>query len=163
MPRKEGRFKTSIWMDEEFIDLSATEKLVYMTIVTQPKLNLCGVISYTPAAWADKLKLTKSAVHKAVLALEATWFVQLDPKTEELWVRTLTKNDGILGKPYMIVAMSKDFSTIHSPLIRDKFLEGLGQRFILDLLVRFPNAFGLESQQELDAPFVDAFHRRFDG
>ncbi len=53
--------------------------------------------------------------------LQETNFVVLSEPTEELVGPTLTKNDGILDKPYMVISMSKKFSTIQSDIIRERF------------------------------------------
>lgn len=163
MARTEGRIKTSIWNDDEFGAQGPMAKLVYFFVVTQSKLNLCGVISYTPTAWGNRLGLPKEEIDDAVLHLEKERFVYLDMTTEELWIRTLAKNDQVLDKPYMVVAMSKDFCTIQSKHIQERFLDELGPRFVRDLGVRFAKVFGLESSQRLAEPFVDMFNERFDG
>ncbi len=98
--------------------------------------------------------------------LQETDFVVLSEATEELWVRTLTKNDGILDKPYMVISMSNEFSAIQSDAIRERFLESLGSRFLESLPVRFPKVFGTRRPDEkgpktLATPFLDSFHKRF--
>lgn len=161
MPRSEARIKTRIWDDDLFAAQEAMSKLVYFTVLSQSKLNLCGVISYTPTAWAEKIGVTKNVVHKGVLSLQSADFVLLDLSTEELWVRTLTKNDGILDKPYMVVAMSKEFRTIDSRTIRGRFLDGLGAGFVKDLPERFPKAFDSPTSKGLDDSFLVSFHDWF--
>lgn len=170
MARTEARIKTEIWRDEQFLALEPMPKLVYFTIISQPKLNNCGVIGYTPGAWANHIGITKSAVHKAVQVLAdpvMNEFVVLSEGTEELWVRTLAKHDQVIDKPYMICSMSKEFGTIQSDTIRDRFLDSLGTRFVALLPERFPRVFGTESPKgnpkELAEPFLKAFGEHFQG
>ena len=59
-------------------------KLVYITILSQPKLSVCGVIGYTPGAWARLLGVERQEIHKCVLTLQETNFVVLSEPTEEL-------------------------------------------------------------------------------
>lgn len=161
MARTEARIKTSIWRDQEFLALEAMPKLVYFTIVSQSKLNLCGVIGYTPGGWAREIGISRSAVHKHVLTLQETNFVMLCEATEELWVRTLSKNDGVLDKPYMIIAMAKDFATISSDAIRGRFLDSLGSRFVALLPERFDNAFDGPNAKRLPEQFAESFAEWF--
>ena len=166
MARTEARIKTSIWRDESWLALEAMPKLVYITILSQPKLSVCGVIGYTPGAWARLIGIDREDVHKHVLTLQETNFVVLSEATEELWVRTLAKNDGILDKPYMAISMSKEFSAIQSDTIRERFLDALGPRFVASLPDRFPKAFGNEctdpnGPKSLAKPFLDSFAQWF--
>ena len=87
-------------------------------------------------------KVSRPAVMKGVRQLQERDFVYVEQSTDELWVRTLAKNDGVLDKPYMVVAMSKDFGTIQSPIISARFLESLGGNFLRQLPVQFPKVFG---------------------
>ncbi len=166
MARTEARIKTKIWRDESFLALEAMPKLVYITILSQPKLSVTGVIGYTPGAWARLIGIERDEVHKHVLTLAETDFVVLSEATEELWVRTLTKNDGILEKPYMVISMSKEFSAIQSDIIRERFLDSLGPRFVASLPGKFPKAFGNEcadpnGPKTLAEPFLDSFAKWF--
>lgn len=155
--RTEARIKCKIWEDEVFAAQEAMAKLVYFTILSQSKLNLCGVISYTPGAWGVDIGIPKTAVHKGALALQSADFIDLDQSTEELWVRTLTKNDNVLAKPFMVVSMTKDFSTIKSRMLRGRFLDSLGPKFISSLPEKFPLAVD-KATFVLHDTFVSAFH-----
>ncbi len=75
-----------------------------------------------------------------------------------MWIRTLTKNDGVLGKPYMMIAMSKDFGTIQSRVIREHFLDSLGPSFIRHAVAAHPAAF---EKGTFASAFLDAFDERF--
>jgi hypothetical protein len=164
LARTEARVKTSIWTDSpDFVALPPDAKLVWFSVLSQPKLNLCGVISYTPGSWSQKTGLSLPAVKRAVRKLGEEDFTHLDECTDEFWFRTLTKHDQVLEKPYMVLAMSKDFTTIQSSVIRERFLEGLGPRFIRDLPLAFPKAYSDQYMERFSKPFVDAFHQRFDG
>lgn len=158
--RTEARIKTKIWDDEQFAAQEALAKLTYFTILSQSKLNLCGVISYTPKAWSVDIGISKAAVHKASLSLQADDFIDLDLNTEELWVRTLTKSDGVLKKPYMVMAMTKDFVEIKSRCLRGRFLDSLGAGFIASLPDLFPDA-TKKDNWHLSEGFVGAFHDWF--
>ena len=161
MARTEARVKTSIWRDEDFLSLSPTAKLVYLSLISQPTLTLCGVVAYTPRALANSLGTGYSRVTAAVEELGRQKFVQVDGHTEEVWVRTFIKNDGVLTKPYMAIAMTKDVLCVRSKRIRTGIIDSLGPSFIDDLAERFPKVFRGEDPKRFPKPFVDMFTERF--
>lgn len=188
MARTEARIKTSIWSNEDFLALDPLGQWVYLMILSQPTLNLCGVAPYTPRRWANRAKgVTVEDVEKQVAHLAQNRFVVVDEDSEEVWVRTFTKHDGVLSTPYLIVAMTRDFEAISSPIIRHEFVTGLGAGLLADLPTRFPEAWkkgagllvslseGFRAQymerypepiyepipHELDEPILDAIGKRF--
>ena len=158
MARTEARIKTSIWIDDVFLAMEPLSKFLYMALLSQPKLNHCGVMSYTPTSWANLTGLSREDVVLAAKRLQDGNFLEVDESTEELWIRTLTKNDGVLKAPYMMVAATKDFGTIQSRRIRDRFLDELGPSFVRDAANKFKTAFETKPFAE---PFMDAFNERF--
>ena len=158
MARTEARIKTSIWIDDVFLSLEPNAKLAYMMLLSQPKLNNCGVMSYTPGSWANLTLLHQEDLILALKSLEAGNFMELDECTDEVWIRTLAKNDGVLNKPYMMIAMSKDFGAIQSRVIREHFLDSLGPSFIRQAVDAHPAAF---EKGTFARAFLDAFNERF--
>lgn len=161
MPRTEARIQTSIWRDEEWRPMAPTAKLTYLSILSQPTLNLCGVIDFTPKNWASSIGISKGALTSSLVALAKARFTVVDEDTEELWVRTLIKNDGVLTKPYVIAAMTKDYLTIRSNCIRGSLLDSLGEGFLDGLPERFPKAFGAGIAKHIPEGFVKEFRGRF--
>lgn len=154
MARSEARIKTSIWHDPDFVALDPFAQWVYMLAVSQATVNFCGVTPYTPRKWSHLANgVTVTHIRKAVAILVAHDYVLVDEDTEELWIRTFVKHDGVLTKPNVTVAMSRDFAAIQSPLISERFLEGLGERFLehLDQPLR----------ERLAEPFLKRFRKRF--
>ncbi|MBA3654567.1 MAG: hypothetical protein H0W70_10280 [Actinobacteria bacterium] len=97
-----------------------------MLALTQPGLTMCGVVSYTPKRWARlSAGLTPKAVEKAVEELVASRYVIVDRDTEELFVRSFVKNDGVLRSPNLETSMWRAYGDIISPAIREAFLKGL--------------------------------------
>lgn len=141
MARTEARLKTAVWSNKEFVALEPLAQWVYFLILSQPTLNLCGVAPYTGRRWASRAKgLTVDDVEKQVAHLADARFVLVDLDTEEVWVRTFTKYDGVLNTPYLTVAMTRDFETVSSPTIREAFISGLGPGLLASLAKRFPAA-----------------------
>jgi hypothetical protein len=153
MARSEARILTSIWQTD-FSDLPAEAQRMYLLALSQPNLSLCGVTPYTPKRWAQMASNTSvSQVRRAILTLEVRSYVVVDERTEEVWIRTFIKYDGVLTKPNVTIAMSRDFPGIQSGTIRERFLEGLGKPF------RERLAEGL--WERLGEPFRKQFEKRF--
>lgn len=131
MARTEARIQTAIWHDDDFLALSSDAQRLYFVALSQPNVNFCGVVDYTARRWA-RLAPDSSArkVEAAVARLVEKRFVVVDADTEELLIRTFIRHDGVLSSPNLIIAMSKDFGTIHSTLVRSTVLDLLGEGFV---------------------------------
>ncbi len=166
MARSEARIKTAIWRDRDFAALDINEQWAYFVILSQPTLNLCGVTSYNAGRWsALAADATPQRLRKAVAVLARSTIdkpkIVVDETTEEVWVRTFVRHDGVLTKPNVIVSMSRDFASIQSATIRKGFLEGLGEGFPELLAERFPDRFREGLWKRLAEPFREAFDERF--
>lgn len=122
MARGHARLLTSIWSDDEFTALHGITQRTYMMVISQPNMSLAGVVPYTPRRWANLATDTKPAqIVRAVQELCDHRFLLADDSTEELWVRTFVRHDGLLKIPNMVKAMWKDYAAIQSPIIRQAF------------------------------------------
>lgn len=167
MPRTEARIKTDILRNKDWQPLPALSKLTYYTILAQPTLNLCGVIAFTPKPWATDMTLTERQARVALDKLEADRFVVIDDKTDELWVRSFVKNDGVISKPFVAIAMSKDFCTIRSERIQDGVIASIddivgerfgglsGGRFMERLPELYEKAYNEQFPGKFAQPFVE--------
>lgn len=154
MARTQARIHTTIWSDPEFIELPSGVQRVFVLAFSQANINTCGVVPYQPKRWAKLAPdTTPTSIRRAVAMLEDRSKVVVDEATEELWVRSFVKRDGILSSPNMTVAMSREFPSVLSPAIRAALLDRLGEGFLdgLDQKVR----------EGLYQPFVEAFGERF--
>ena len=126
MARDHARLRQSVWADEEFRALPGEAQRLYFVALSQPALNYCGVVPYTIRRWARLSKDgSETKIKRAVHDLTAARYVLTDLDTEELWVRTFIKNDGLLSSPNICKAVVKAFPTIHSALLRAAFLAEL--------------------------------------
>jgi hypothetical protein len=152
MARREARIHTSIWDDEDFLALSGSAQRLYFVLLSQRNLSLCGVLALTIDRWARFCAGgTVKAVRAALTELGNAGYVVVDRATEEAWVRTFVKHDGVLDKPNVVIAMARDFSGIHSQPIREGFLEGLPEGFLEGL----PEGYA----ERLDEGFSRAYTR----
>lgn len=124
MARAHGRILTSIWAPGSgFTDLTELEQRAYMMALSQPSLTYAGVLPYTLRRWEGLARDSSIArLRKAFNALQTRIYVLVDEDTEEMFLRSFVKNDGILGNPNVARASVKDFDAIHSPAIRGAFL-----------------------------------------
>jgi hypothetical protein len=155
MPRTEARIKTSIWTDEDWLKLSSSAKYLYLAILSQATLNLCGCIAQTKSSWSFATKMTLKMVNKSLLELKREKFIIVDERTEELLVRSFIKNDGVLTKPNVIVAMAKDYLTIRSKAIRQAVIDEIPDGFIASLPERFPKPFAEGFLERLPEGFLE--------
>lgn len=160
MARTEARIKCAIWKDDDYRSLSVGAQWLYEAILSQSDLSQCGVITWAPKRFAGLAKDASAAtIKKFREELRTRRYVVVDDDTDELWVRTFAKNDGILDSPNLIIAMSHDFGAIHSTTIREGLVEGLGEGFLEGLPERFKKPLPDGYRERLAKPFVEALGR----
>lgn len=160
MPRTFARLRTRIWHDPEFLERTAGAQRLYMLLISQDTLNLCGVTAYTPKRLSRLASnTTPAAVAKDLRELDKHGFVIVDDDTEEIWVRTFLKWDGVLDTPNSVIAMSRDYATIRSQRILDEIGEWFRQTYPQGmrqyLAERFPNRFGDGKADGIAHGFLD--------
>lgn len=154
MSRTQARIHTLCWSDDAFLTLLWRSQHAYFLILSQPQVSFAGVCDLQIRRWATLCGDHRgNEMGRAVADLERNKFVVVDTATNELWIRTFVKYDGIMSSPNLIVAMTRDFGQIMSPKIRHAFLEQLGEGFLKGL----PE--GL--RKRLANPFLKQFAERF--
>ncbi len=149
--------KCAIWDDEDYRSLTMEAQWLYEAILTQKDLSLCGVLTWTPKRFSKlAANASTSATKKALDLLRSRLYVVLDDDTDELWVRTLIINDGVLDNANSIIGMSNAFGAIHSQALRHAVVEGLGEGFLEGLPDRFPKGLPYGFHDRLGKGFVDA-------
>lgn len=126
MPRDYGLVQTSIWSEMSVQCLTVEEQRAYLLVYLQPNLNRCGVVPFTLRRWAGMSQGdTPKRLRAALAGLESRRMVAIDENTEELFVRTYVRWDGLLTQPQVVGAMVRDFRTIGSPTLAVAFLDEL--------------------------------------
>ena len=129
------KLKASIWVDEDFTTLPAAAQRLYILIISQSGMTLCGVLQPAFKRWATFAPDTRAEdIEKDALALEETGFIAIDDETDELLVRSFVRHGLALDSPNSIVGMSKSFVTIHSKGLRKLVIEELRKVQHEDLL-----------------------------
>jgi hypothetical protein len=131
--RSEARVFTSIWDDEAFIALPAGRQRMYLFLLSQPDLSYCGLIPLRERRWARKASdLTADQVQAALQGLAEPLpeglpqglpegsggpLILVDEDTEEVFVRSLIRHDGIWKIPNLLKSAREAATLIESPLI----------------------------------------------
>lgn len=140
MARSEARIFTHIWTDQDFTHLPAIAQWLYFFLLSQPSLTLCGVLDYHPARWARFAAGTDTQdVTDAAAVLQAHHFLTVDTDTDEIWIRTLIKNDVGRGGPKLIIGVTRAWATIVSETIRGAVLDALHD-YLVETRVALPDA-----------------------
>jgi hypothetical protein len=128
MARSHARIATSIWEDDDWLDLTGDAQRFYMMLLSQPNLNHAGVIPITIRRWA--LLCTdqdEARLRVAMGGLESSRFILVDERTEELLVRTLIRNDGVWKQPKVLAVAIGEASSARSAAVRACVAEELGK------------------------------------
>lgn len=149
MARGHGRILTSIWDDDDFLDLDEREQRLYLFLISQPNLNHAGLLPLTLRRWSRKAKgLTSAELEKRLQALETARFIVLDDDTEELLIRSFVRNDGVWKQPKVMGAMVSGALEISSRRLRRALLDEV-DRIPLGELSNDPGARGPSIRQQV--------------
>lgn len=119
MARTYAKLLSSIWQDTDFTRLPASAQRLYLLLVSQRTINLCGVIDLTPRRWASCAHdTTPDDVDEDLAALEQARFVVIDPDTDEVWVRSFIKHD-VAGSGNVVKGFWSDHDEVVSAHLRD--------------------------------------------
>lgn len=124
MARSHAKIHCSIWdPGSDFIALTGGAQRIYQLLLSQKKLTLVGLLTYTPSRWARlAADTTLASVEGDIDELEASRFVVVDRDTDELLIRTLVKNDvangRLLDNVNLLRGMWNAWTAIESRLLR---------------------------------------------
>lgn len=100
MAREYAQIRLTIWADRDFTALTPEQQSLYLMLISQPTINLAGVIDYLPGRLARLSGgLTAAKVGRIVAELEDRDFVFLDEETDELLVRSVIRTSGAWKAP----------------------------------------------------------------
>lgn len=119
MARDHARLYVHIWTDPDFIELSAVAKLIYLQLLSQPKLAYSGVLDLAAKRWArSHPDLDVATVRAALSELDAARFLVVDQETEEVLVRSFIRRDELWKQPNMLRGALRVAFEIVSPILR---------------------------------------------
>lgn len=119
MARTESRTKTSIWTNPDFCALDSRSQRLYWLLFSQPTISLCGVVALTVTRWTKTSSdETVETIAEALEVLEETGFIVVDRESEEVFVRSFMRNDGVVRSPKTYLAAKDQAAAIMSGEIR---------------------------------------------
>lgn len=122
MARDHARLLSSAWGDSDWKALQSDQQRLYWLITSQPDLSLAGVANYSPRRWSQYAADTNVAgIKRTIRALVERHYLLVDENTDEVWVRSFVRHDGVLKVPNIAVGMVKAYRTIVSKRIQDAF------------------------------------------
>lgn len=125
MPRHHAPLLTSIWDDPDFVALPAGAQRLYMQILSQKRLSLCGVLPFSARNLARGcVELGVEVIEADLAVLTDRGYVWVDLTTDELWVRTILKHDPPRGSR-TIKGMWNDWLEIDSEQIRRRVIHSI--------------------------------------
>lgn len=115
------KLQRHIWLDGDFVALTADAQRLYLVLISQPDLSHAGVVAFTPGRWSTlATDTTPAGIRAAVDELTAARFVAVDERTEELWVRSYMAHDGGYRTPNVHKPIRAALASIMSPTIREQ-------------------------------------------
>lgn len=120
MARSHATIYGTAWAtDSQFRTLPSDVQLLYVALLAQPDLNLCGVMPYIPQRWARFAPdFTASKVEEHVALLEVHGYVVVDLDTVEMWVRSFMYHDRVFAQPQVAMAAASAFDGVQSHQLR---------------------------------------------
>lgn len=126
MARDHARVLVAIWRDERFIALTPRAQRMYLLLLSQPRLSLCGQLDITVGRWARLSQGdTDDLVSADIDELERQRFILTDARTEELVIRSFVRHDGVCDSPNLIQGMWKSWVGIQSRRLRHAIVQEL--------------------------------------
>jgi len=113
------RLMRNIWTDQEWLDLSAASKIVYVQLISQPNISKAGVLPTVLRRWASMYPdLDVEDIAASVEDLTARGFVVVDEDTQELLVRTYMRYDEMFTQPNGRKAIASAYDEIVSDALK---------------------------------------------
>lgn len=128
MARRYARVASSIWDDPDFRALPGSAQFLYLKLISQRDISMCGVLSLSTHRWAGCTSDGSSkAVEKALSALHEARFVVVDWDTGEALIRTFMRHNDVWASANTAKAGARAFGAVHSLIIREAVTEGVPQ------------------------------------
>lgn len=118
MAREYAQIKLSVWADDDWREVPAAARYLYLSLLTSPTLTHCGVADWRPARLGPVIGMTTDEVEEAGADLVDLLYVLIDAESEEVVIRSFLRNDGLMKQPKMAVAMASAHAAVASTIIR---------------------------------------------
>ncbi len=128
MARSYAAIHLRIWADPEWRALDGDAQLLYLLLLSQPSLNLAGVLPLQTRRWAACVAdWDAPAVDMALSRLAEARFVVIDLNTEEVLIRSFIRNDGNYKIPNALKSLLLVAEGTQAPALRSALAAELGR------------------------------------
>ena len=151
MARDHAEIFVNIWDDPDWLALSAAAKGLYFLLLSQRKLDYCGVLYLNVARWASMSPdTTEDDVCKALNELQERELIVIDTSTNELLIRSFFRRDiarvgknGGMNANLIRAALNDanrlDSHVIRAVLVREMYRCGRFPLEVSEIVKRFPD------------------------
>jgi hypothetical protein len=133
--------KVTAWNDSDFLKLPATSQRLYLVIISQSEISLCGVQTPAYKRWSTYAPdTTPEGLEVDCKPLVDGHFVLIDEGTDEMLVRTFVHHNVGTKSDNSVVGASRAYEAIHSKTLRKVVMEELRKDLDHDLWNRLARA-----------------------
>ncbi|NOJ63332.1 MULTISPECIES: hypothetical protein [unclassified Arthrobacter] len=126
MPRERANLRVDMLADDDFRGLSVPAQHLYMILMIHPTLSYAGVADWRKGRLAGMSSgATPESVSSAARELQASHFIYVDEQSEEVFIRSFVRHDGLLKQHRLPISMANDYAAISSPQVRTYFVHEL--------------------------------------
>lgn len=126
MARDRANLRTDMISDDDYRKLTRDEQWLYKTLLIHPTLSYAGVADWRPGRLAAISAGTTAAdIQRIGQGLQEQYFIYIDEDTEEVFIRSFVKHDGLLKQYRLPISMANDYAGISSQSIREFFIHEL--------------------------------------
>ncbi|AIX99796.1 hypothetical protein ART_0198 [Arthrobacter sp. PAMC 25486] len=130
MARDRANIRTDMLGADAYRSLSMAEQHLYKLLMIHSTLSYAGVAEWKPGKLAATASdLTKESVRAAGNGLQSKHFIYVDEETEEVFIRSFVRHDGLLKQHRLPVSMANNYTDISSSEIRQFFVHELRRLF----------------------------------
>ena len=127
MARDRANLRTDMISDDDYRKLTRDEQWLYASVLLiHPTLSYAGVADWRPGRLATiAAGTTAEDIRRIGQGLQEKFFIYIDEETEEVFIRTFVKHDGLLKQYRLPISMANDYAAISSQEIREFFIHEL--------------------------------------
>ena len=127
MARDRANLRTDMISDDDYRKLTRDEQWLYSSVLLiHPTLSYAGVADWRPGRLATiAAGTTAEDIRRIGQGLQEKYFIYIDEETEEVFIRTFVKHDGLLKQYRLPISMANDYAAISSQEIREFFIHEL--------------------------------------
>lgn len=107
-----------IWTNQDFTNLTTHAQLLYLTCLSHPTITQAGVLHWHPGRLAQLSPTwTKQTIKTAGQELQQHNFLIIDEDTDEAFIRSYYRNDGILKQQNLATSAARAIQKVASRTI----------------------------------------------